>query len=173
MSYKILVMSCDKNEDLWLPFHHCIEKYWKDHPEIIYSTETKINTYYKTICVNTPISCWTYRVYETIKKLECDNILLMVDDIFLRDYVNGEQINYIENFINFNIASFNFERSFDSGDKPLFQHEDILIRNNNGKFKLSLMCQLWKRKAMLKLFQEPLDPWTFENKNNAQDGGVV
>ena len=47
MKYKILVMSCDKNEDLWLPFHHCMEKYWKGHPEIIYSTETKINPYYK------------------------------------------------------------------------------------------------------------------------------
>ena len=37
---KILVASCDKNEDLFAPFKYCIEKYWSNHPEIIYSTET-------------------------------------------------------------------------------------------------------------------------------------
>ena len=46
---KILVCSCDRNWDLWMPFHHCMEKYWNDHPEIIYKTETKDNPYYKTI----------------------------------------------------------------------------------------------------------------------------
>ena len=37
---KILVCSCDKNNDLWELFYHCMEKYWPDHPEVIYSTET-------------------------------------------------------------------------------------------------------------------------------------
>ena len=36
----ILVLSCDKNEDLWQPFHILIEKYYPNHPEIIYATET-------------------------------------------------------------------------------------------------------------------------------------
>ena len=38
----ILVASCDKNGDIFEAFHHCIEKYWKNHPEIIYATETLI-----------------------------------------------------------------------------------------------------------------------------------
>ena len=62
---KVLVLSSDKNEDTFEPFHHCIEKYWKDHPEIIYSMETKQNPYYKTICKNYPIELWTKRIRET------------------------------------------------------------------------------------------------------------
>ena len=105
MSFKIVVMSCDKNEDLWKPFYLCIEKYWKDHPQIIYSTETKVNPYYKTYCYNYPIEKWTKRVYDTIKDLECDNILLMVDDLFIRNYVDNDLINSLEDYIGGIIAS--------------------------------------------------------------------
>ena len=52
---KILVLSCDKNKDLWEPFKHCIEKYYPNHPEIIYATETIKNPYYRTICYNIPL----------------------------------------------------------------------------------------------------------------------
>ena len=47
---KILVLSCDKNIDTFDAFSHCMEKYYKNHPEVIYTTETVKNPYYKTIC---------------------------------------------------------------------------------------------------------------------------
>ena len=48
----ILVASCDKNQDLWYPFYYCMEKYWPEHPEVFYSTETLKNPYYKTLSFN-------------------------------------------------------------------------------------------------------------------------
>ena len=166
MSYKIVVMSCDRNEDLWLPFHHCMEKYWKDHPEIIYSTETKINPYYKTITCNLPVSSWTKRVYETIKDLECRHILLLVDDIFLRDYVDSKNVNKVCYYLIDNVVAFNFEPSFDKGDIPL--NNDVLIRNPFGKFKLSCMAQMWRKRYMLDLFNTHKNPWAFEKENKAK-----
>lgn len=163
MSYKIVVMSCDKNDDLWLPFHHCMEKYWKNHPEIIYSTETKINPYYKTICRNLPINKWTKRVYETIKDLKCDNILLMVDDLFLRDFVDSKKIDILEKELVSNIVAFNFEFKFDMWDIPY--KYDLYIRNPIGKFQTSCMCQMWNMSVMKKLFNVSLDPWQFEKQN--------
>lgn len=165
MSYKIVVMSCDKNKDLWKPFHLCMEKYWKDHPEIIYSSETLENPYYKTICRDIPINKWTKRVVETIKDLPCKHILLMVDDIFIRDYVDNDLIWSLCQYISGDIASLNFEKSFDNKDIDFVGN--ILLRNKHGKFKLSLMCQLWQKKVMLQLFNKELDPWTFEKRNNA------
>lgn len=49
---KILVLSCDKNQDLFYPFYHCLEKYWPEHPEVIYSTESIANKFYKTISLD-------------------------------------------------------------------------------------------------------------------------
>jgi hypothetical protein len=53
---KILVLSCDKNDDTFEAFHHCMEKYYPEHPEIIYATETIINPYYKTITKKYPLN---------------------------------------------------------------------------------------------------------------------
>lgn len=163
MSFKIVVMSCDKNQDLFEPFHHCMEKYWKDHPEIIYSTETVINPYYKTICRNLPITCWTKRVVETIKDLPCKHILLMVDDIFIREKVHNDYIVRLCDFVQGDFASLNFEASFDSHDIPVAPN--ILLRNAIGKYKLSCMCQMWQKRIMLKVFNKCYDPWKFEKRN--------
>ena len=166
MSFKIVVMSCDKNEDLWTPFHLCIEKYWKDHPEIIYSTESKINQYYKTICNNLPIEKWTKRVYELVKSLKCDNVLLITDDLFIRDYVKNFYIERLCDNVRGIIGAYNFERSFD--DKDLVLGDLLAFRNPNGRYKTSLMCQLWNRKAMLDIFNCEKDPWTFEKDNDSK-----
>ena len=167
MSFKIVVMSCDKNKDLWKPFYICMEKYWKNHPEIIFSTETLVNPYYKTICTDLPISKWTKRVYETVKDLPCKHILLMVDDIFLREYVDNDLIWHLTKYIIHNVASLNFEFSFDKLDIPMFNN--IMLRNKNGKFKLSCMCQMWQKRAILDLFNVEKDCWTFEKENKAKN----
>ena len=166
MSYKIVVMSCDKNKDLWLPFHHCMEKYWKNHPEIIYSTETIENPYYKTICRDIPIEKWTKRVRETVKELPCKHILLMVDDIFLRDYVDNDKIWKLTELVKDNFASCNLEFSFDTNDIPF--NSEFKIRNPQGKYKLSCMCQMWQKQALLKLFDYDTNPWKFEKDNRAK-----
>ena len=48
----IVVCSCDKDKDLFYPFYHCMEKYYPNHPKIIYSTEAIKNPYYETINKN-------------------------------------------------------------------------------------------------------------------------
>lgn len=166
MSYKILVMSCDKNQDLFKPYNYFMEKYWKDHPEIYYSTESVDNPYYKTIHSDLPIEKWTKRVVESVKQIDSENILLMVDDIFVRNQVNSELVNNLDQYIGGIVAGLNFEKSFDSLDIPL--NDLVSVRNHKGKYKTSLMCQLWNKKALLDLFDKETTPWDFEEKNESK-----
>lgn len=160
-------MSCDKNEDLWLPFHLCIEKYWENHPEIIFCTETKVNPFYRTILTNIPIEHWTKRVYQCIEDLNCDNILLMVDDIFIREKVDSDFVDSLENYIGGIIGGLNFEKQFDPNDIPL--DNNVALRNPYGKWKTSVMCQLWNKKALLDIFNCDKDPWVFEKDNDSKN----
>ena len=166
MSYKIVVMSCDKNQDLWQPFHYCMEKYWKDHPEIIYSTETIENPYYTTICRNYPIEKWTRRLWDTIKDLPCKHILLMCDDLFIRDYVDNTLIEVLCGFLVGGYCGLNMEKSFDTLDTPL--SDKIMVRNPLGKYKTSVMCQLFQKRTLLDLVNCDLDPWQYEKLNNGK-----
>lgn len=161
---KILVLSCDKNQDTFEPFHHCMEKYWPDHPEVIYSTETISNPYYKTICINYPLEKWTARVRKSVKLIQDDIILLMVDDIFIRKNIDYNLYELLELFKNNNLAAINLEESFDSNDVSI--NSLVKKRPANGKYKVSVMCQLWNKEKLIKVLNLNLDPWTFERTNN-------
>ena len=115
----ILVPSCDKNTDIFDAFHHCMEKYWPTHPEIVYATETAKNPWYKTISYDIPLEHWTVRMRKTIENINDDVILLMIDDCFIRNRVDKKRVAYVEDclHLNDNIACFSFEQSWDTNDE--------------------------------------------------------
>lgn len=162
---KILVLSCDKDEDTFEPFHHCIEKYWKNHPEVIYSTETIKNPYYRTISKNYELEKWTKRIRETLKEIEDDKILIMIDDVFIRRKVDEKRIKYAEEQLKGNIAMFNFEKSFDKNDEDT----DIIgfkKRQHGSHYELSIMCGLWQKEKLIKLLEKDSNPWKVEYNHN-------
>lgn len=157
----ILVCSCDKNEDIWQPFYHCMEKYYKNHPKVIYSTETKANPYYETITKNYPLEKWTKRIRKTLKEIEDNEILFMIDDIFIRKQVDEERIEYARNNLKGNIAMFNFEKVFNPNDKESGLN-GFKIRQKGSEYELSLMCGLWNKDKLIHILEKDSDPWSVE-----------
>lgn len=164
---KILVLSCDKNIDIFEAFHHCIEKYYKDHPEIIYATESKTNPYYKTICKNYPLNKWSRRIRETLKEINDSEILLMIDDIFIREKVDSKRIEYLRKKLKGNIAMFNFEKSFDSNDKES-DIDGFKLRPKGSAYELSLMCGLWDKDKLIDILEKDSDPWSIEYRQDTK-----
>ena len=162
---KILVLSCDKNEDTFEPFHHCMEKYWKNHPEIIYTTETIKNPYYKTINKNYPIEKWTRRIRETLQEIDDNEILIMIDDCFIRKQVDEERIEYVRSNLKGNIAMFNFEKTFDSNDIES-NLKGFKKRQHGANYEVSIMCGLWNKEKLLNVIAEDSNPWEVEGKQN-------
>jgi len=160
---KVVVLSCDKNEDLWYPFYHCMEKYWKNHPEVIYLTESKKNNYYKTIMKKYPLELWSKRIRESLEEIEDDLVLVMVDDVFIRHDVDVDRIEYLCR--NFKGACINFEKSFDENDKDT-EIDEIKKRGKRSPYEVSLMCGLWNRRALQDILREDSDPWTIESRGN-------
>lgn len=158
---KILVLSCDKNIDTFDAFSHCIEKYYKDHPEIIYTTETVKNPYYKTICKDIPLEKWTKRIRETLKEIDDDQILLMIDDCFIRKEVDVNRINYAREHLTGNIAMFNFEKSFDPADEET-NIEGFKKRRKGSAYEVSIMCGLWDKEKLIKILSVDSNPWELE-----------
>ena len=158
---KILVLSCDKNEDTFEPFYHCMEKYWKNHPEIIYTTETIKNPYYKTINHNEPLEKWTKRIRKTLKEIDDSQILIMIDDCFIREQVDTKRIDYVKRHLKGNIACFNFEKAFDNTDieTPV---KGFKKRQHGASYEVSIMCGLWDKEKLIKVLEEDSNPWEVE-----------
>ena len=148
MSFKILVMSCDK----YLPytadlFHHCIEKYWSNHPEVFYCLETKDNPYYKTIHSNYPVDKWSLRLVYALRQIKSKIILVCPDDIFFRKPVNYKVIEKLSTYIDDTLIGINLEPAFDG----IKVNEILTLRENNKKWLSSMMLQLWNKDKLIEL----------------------
>lgn len=160
---KIFVASCDKNEDTFEPFHHCIEKYWKNHPKVFYATETIKNSYYKTISINIPFEKWTKRIRESLQQIDDEQILFMIDDCFIRQQVDTKRIEYACKNLKGNIAMFNFEKSFDENDEDT-SLINFKKRKHGSPYEVSLLCGLWQKDKLIKILEEDSDCWSVEYK---------
>lgn len=157
----ILVLSCDKNRDIFEAFHHCMEKYWPNHPEIIYKTETIVNPYYKTLCKNYPLEQWTRGIREALQEISTEQVLIMIDDCFIRCPVDQQRIKYISDHLQGNVACVNLEHSFDPAD----QATDLIgikQRCHGSAYEVSIMCGLWQRDKLITVLSADSDPWEVE-----------
>lgn len=161
----ILVLSCDKNSDIFDIFHHCMEKYWRNHPEVVYMTESVENPYYKTICKDYPIDKWTRRVRETLGEIDDDKILVMVDDVFIRSVVDVNRVKYVESLIDGNVAFVNFEKSFDENDIDIGLN-GIKKRRHGAMYEISMMCGMWSKNKLLRVIESDSSPWGVEIRQN-------
>lgn len=157
----IMVCSCDKDEDLFYPFYHCMEKYYPNHPKIIYTTETIKNPYYETISKNYSLEKWTKRIRETLKEIPDNEILLLMDDIFIRNKVDTKRIDYARANLKGNIAMFNFEKVFNHNDKESGL-DGFKIRKKGSDYELSIMCGLWNKEKLIHILEKDSDPWSVE-----------
>ena len=158
---KILVLSCDKYADLFEPFHYCMEKYWPNHPEVIYATETVINPYYKTICKNYPIEKWSRRICDTAKEIDDDLIMIMCDDCFIQSKVDTDRLNEIITQIVDDVASYDL-------NEPLglpYEKYSLDTYVKTGAYKTSVALSIWQKDKLLKCFNYDYSPWEFELAN--------
>ena len=148
MNFKILVMGCDRYSPYTFEaFHHCIEKYWPNHPEIIYCTETIQNQYYPTITINLPVQRWTRRLNQALRQIDTDVVLVCPDDTFIRKHVNFQTLDKLCSYIDNKLIAINLEPPFDG--YPC--NEILSIRNPNGRWLTSFMPQLWNREKLIAL----------------------
>ena len=159
----ITVLSCKKNTELFYPFWHCMEKYYPNHPKIVYFTDGIINPYYETIPIEHDLAHWTTGLREFLNQIPDEQILLMIDDCFIRCPVDEKRIHEASEILKGNIALMNFEKSWDEADLPT-EYEGWKVRRHGSRFEVSLMCGLWQKDKLLKVLERDCDPWTIEEE---------
>ena len=159
----ITVLSCSKNEDTFLPFCHFMERYYPNHPRIVYLTDGIKNPFYETIPVKNNLETWTRGFREFLNQIEDDYVLLMIDDCFIRKPVDIKRIEEAEQIIRQNekIALMNFEKAWDCSDEPT-GFEGWKKRKHGSQFEVSLLCGLWDKRKLLKVVERDCSPWEIE-----------
>lgn len=152
---KLIVLSCDKYEFCWEPFFRLLNKYYPNHPECFLVTETKKCPYCNTINVNSDI--WTKRFREALKQISDDQVMVLLDDFFVREPVDENRINSI--VLDENTAVYNFETNYRPAD---YFSNEWSIQKNNQVYLNSTQPSIWNRKILIERLQKDESPWQWE-----------
>ena len=153
--YAILVLSCDKYEPCWTPFFTLLDKYFTNHPKVYLVTETKKCEYCETINVDSDI--WSKRFLEALRKIKNEYVLVMLDDFFIRDYVDVDRINDIE--FTDDIICYNFELEY---REPAVMLNEWDIQKNNQVYLNSCQPTLWCKSKLMQRLYNSLNPQEWE-----------
>ena len=163
---KIIVLSCSKNKETFYPFWYLMQKYYPNHPEVIYFTDGIINPFYKTIPIKHDLEHWTTGLREFLAKIDDEKILLMIDDCFIRCPVDQKRIEEAAEYIGGNIALMNFEKSWDENDEET-DLKGWKKRKHGSEFEVSLMCGIWQKDKLLKVIERDCNAWEIELNQNS------
>ena len=154
---EIIIMSCDKYQNCWKPFFTLYNKYFPNKYKVHIVTETLDCKYANTIKVT---GIWTERLRKALEQIKSDNVLLMLDDFFIRSKVNIERIEYCISQMNDDIAVFNFEKKYRNCDVSNLKGFERQF--NNQVYLNSAQPSLWSKKALLERLKDNKDIWQWE-----------
>lgn len=169
--YQVMLLTCDKNSDLWGMFFYFFQKNWgKYKGDVFVNTETK-----KPLNINFPdnrivtskISFtdkdpWSFRLKKALNQVDNEYVLLIMDDFFLSDIVDNDEIDrcveYMENDLN--IACFNFQPINGPSIANAFGRYEL--KDKKVRFRLNLQVSLWRKSSLVKFIRNHENPWQFE-----------
>lgn len=163
----ILVNSCDTYSDTWDLFFNCLDEQWKKCPFPIYlNTETKKYNLkdLNITCLNAdPKLAWGKRLKESLKKIDTEYVLFMLDDFFITEKVDQKEIDQIIKWMDDdqNIAVFSFYRTNTNNIKSN-KYPKYELRPQKCEYKLNCQAAIWRREKLISYIRDHESAWDFE-----------
>ena len=173
--YTILVNTCDKFDDCWMPFFQLMKKNWQNlNAPILLNTEYKTFTYegleiksaqvcLKNNCQSGRKASWGQCLKWAIDQIETDLILYMQEDYFLKSRVDDYQINRLVQMLTDNrqIKCLHLTDQAVKADTPS-EFEKLNIVNRKQPYRVSCQAAIWRKDELLKLISVRESGWQFE-----------
>lgn len=172
----LLILSCDKYSDAWIPFFTLLKRYWDgnlNEVKIILMTETKTFSFeglnIKTFPTNKK-EFWSERLKRHLSHVETDFVMLACEDSFLRRKNNPRRIEKFISYMEQNpdISSINLQ-GIDE-DKLLPREDDgrfpELDKRPHGAAYCFQTGGLWRVSHLKSYLLDNESPWEFETTGN-------
>lgn len=166
--YTLLYSTCDAYDDLWKNFFILLKKYWPSfNGRIIFNSEKKFyqNEAYNIVNVEHPTDnlSWSDRLYDALKLVETEYVLFVLDDFYLRDYVNTTAFNACIDFMDANPDVMSIAFSKEPGIKKTVREIDgFSFRKHFSLYKTTAHLSLYRTSFLKKILRTKESAWDFE-----------
>ena len=165
-SCSVLVCSCDKYEEAWIPFFSLLKKYWPDCPFGLYlNTETKKCDIEGVTTINVDSKCWSERLNKALASIETEFVIVMLEDFFIQKKVDDSKIKDLIDVMSLNtdIAVFYLNRITGYKDPSPYQDfYEMLPTNQYSRYMLNCQTAIWRRSVLEHSTRTSFSPWDFE-----------
>lgn len=157
----ILVSTFDKYSICWGPFCYSIQKYWINHPDIYFITNTLIADCGKSILVGADRG-WSNNLLFALRQIESPYILYTQEDYWIQKPVDASNIIDYLSLFEKNLVDY-IRLAPESGESINFQNDTrLVIYPDNSKWRTSLHMAIWRKSVLMDLIIPGENQWDFE-----------
>jgi hypothetical protein len=158
----ILISSCDKYSDLWLPYFFQFNKHWPDCPYNIYLiSETKTIPIENVKFINVGFGLsWTESLNKALESITEEIILFTLEDFILKSDVDTSKITELQQCFENN--SMNMLRLVARPGPDIYLNEIYGQIKDFAKYKVSTQAAIWRKKILKEITAEAESIWSFE-----------
>lgn len=172
LDLSILVVGYDGYYDVWTHFAFFINKFWKDRPKTYLATSLLEPQYENIEIIKAgDNSEWSMKAKNALDKINTKYVLLLLEDFFILDYIDNNQIDEAIKFIKNNDIKFyrlsnqSFCKYFVKG-KKLNNKNYLRIITDKTDYALNLQAAIWNKEYLKTLIgNENYNGWEFEARN--------
>jgi len=176
MNLAVVVNTTDKYSHIWDAWYYHFKKHWKHDLPIYFLNEEKDIPYpFTQIKVNIPDKdLWTKKLRESIKQIPEDNLLILLDDLFLVDGFKEGELEFIYKFFLDSDADIIQIRgdSKHTTEAPT-KNPKISKLRHDSQYLISHQINIWKKDILLECINIDESPWASEKRgtNRIQERG--
>ena len=172
----ILVSTCDSFYDLWANNKKLFDKFWPDHPKLIYFSD--LNTHDSNFDMLTFGNLeFSSRLKKALDNVATKYILLTLDDYLLDDFVDVHSFNFCLNFLEKNSADYFrfFKRTKVKGNYVDKIHKIKRLPLTKKAYEINLYPSIWKVESLRKIINNEENIWKFEVRmtRRAREQGLI
>jgi len=158
----ILVVSCDKYADLWGPFFTLFWRFWPDCPfRVCLLTNEFVPDLPRVTNINMgPDVSWSDNLRRGLERITEPYLLMLVEDLFLRDVVKTERVLRLLRWIRECEPNYVRLNPYPKTNRP---YNDIVgVVPPGTLYRASTVASVWKRQVLSELLREGESAWDFE-----------
>lgn len=173
-TYTILVNTCDKFDDCWLPFFKLFKKYWPDCKADIYlNTEYKEYEYKDLNIISTKVCAvkqdahkitWSECLIRALDSIDSEVVLYMQEDYFLKDKVKNEIVEKYVHLMNEDktIDCIHLTDQAVVSESTESKYKGLFPIMPNQRYFISCQAALWKKETLISYLRSYESAWQFE-----------
>lgn len=170
----VLVVSCDKYQDLWRPFFTCFFRYWPDCPYPVHlgsNFETYDDDRVNKVCIGDDVD-YSSNLLAMLTGIHQEWILLWIEDRVLSAPVSTRRISRVVEFAKREGASYvKLIASHPFALRPECER-DLGEIPRGASYRVCMTVGLWRKSALVALLRRGESAWDIERRGSLRSGSM-